>query len=340
MPFFADAAISSASPLKGTGAFVAAVTLNDVAGAAPPAAADGCGPNVPIACTPAFDESAGADPAAASAERSWTAPSTAVVNAELAEPSAFAASTTLPLASCVVVVAAGCGEVAAAGSVVPEAGAGLSDAVVAVCVAVGVLEGVAFAVTGAVAATAAATVVTVAALGAAGGFADAANVAPAAALAAIFAVASEAVAAASSEAIAVGSATMAAVVPASILAWIDDATGAAAVADWLAAIAAAAIANGAVALPDVGGAAGTSVTATGTGMATATAFATVTDRASCCADAAASVEEAAVEVSPDGDLLVDVVASDFEVPDFALECWGTLVLASVVAPEGCPVVAT
>jgi len=133
---------------------------------------------------------------------------------------------------------------------------------------------------------------------------------------------------------------MAAVVPASILAWIDDATGAAAVADWLAAIAAAAIANGAVALPDVGGAAGTSVTATGTGMATATAFATVTDRASCCADAAASVEEAAVEVSPDGDLLVDVVASDFEVPDFALECWGTLVLASVVAPEGCPVVAT
>ena len=39
-------------------------------------------------------------------------------------------------------------------------------------------------------------------------------------------------------------------------------------------------------------------------------------------------------------LLVDVAASDFEVPDFVLECWDALVLASVVAPEGCPVVAS
>src|ERR1700722_10296775 len=109
LPFFADAAISSASPLKGTGALVAAVTLNDVAGAAPAAAADGCGPNVPIACTPAFDESAGADPAPASAAQLLAGPLTAVDRGELAEPAAFAASTTLPLASCVVVVAAGCG---------------------------------------------------------------------------------------------------------------------------------------------------------------------------------------------------------------------------------------
>lgn len=123
----------------------------------------------------------------------------------------------------------------------------------------------------------------------------------------------------------------AAAAPESILACADEAadeaTGAAAVADMLAAMAAAAIAKGAVALPDVGGAAGVSVTATVTGIAVAMAFVTVV--ASCCAEVAGSVEEPAAEVSADDDFAADFPASDFVLPDFALEGWG----ASVLVPE-------
>ncbi len=134
----------------------------------------------------------------------------------------------------------------------------------------------------------------------------------------------------------------AAATPASILACADEAAdeaaGAAAVVDMLAAMAAAAIANGAVALPEVGavpevgGAAGVSVTTTGTGIAVAMAFVAVT--ASCCAEAVGSVEEPAAEVSSDDDFAVDLPASDFELPDFALEGWGAPALVSELLLEG------
>lgn len=113
----------------------------------------------------------------------------------------------------------------------------------------------------------------------------------------------------------------------------DEDTGVAAVADMLAAIAAAAIANGAVAFPEVGGAdgaAGASVTATVTGIAVAMAF--VAAMASCCAEAAGSLEEPVAEASPDDDFAADFAVSDFELPDFALEGGGASALA--LAPEG------
>jgi hypothetical protein len=136
---------------------------------------------------------------------------------------------------------------------------------------------------------------------------------------------------------AVGSAMTAAAAPESILACadeaVDEAAGAAAVADMLAAMAAAAIANGAVALPEVcgevGGAAGVSVTATVTGIAVAMALVAVA--ASCCAEAAGSVEEPVAEVSPVDDVAADFVASDFELPDFALEGWGASALVPALA---------
>jgi hypothetical protein len=139
-----------------------------------------------------------------------------------------------------------------------------------------------------------------------------------------------------------GSATTAAVAPETILAGADEApdeaVGAAA-ADMLAAMAAAAIASGAVAmpevgaLPEVGGAAGVSVTATVTGIAVAIAFIAVA--ASCCAEAAGSVEEPAAEVSSDEDFAVDFPASDFELPGFALEgSGGAASLVPELALEG------
>ena len=67
-----------------------------------------------------------------------------------------------------------------------------------------------------------------------------------------------------------------------------------------------------------GGAAGTAVTATVTGIAVAMAFVAVA--AACCAEAAGSVEEPVTEVSPEDDFAADFAVSDFELPDFALEC--------------------
>jgi hypothetical protein len=117
----------------------------------------------------------------------------------------------------------------------------------------------------------------------------------------------------------------------------DEAAGAA-VADMLAAMAAAAIASGAVAFPDAGAvapevggaAAGTSVTATVTGIAVAMAMAVVAVVASCCAEAAGSVEAAVAAASPDDDFSADFAVSDFELPDFALEGGGASGLAPVL----------
>jgi hypothetical protein len=81
----------------------------------------------------------------------------------VALPSAFAASSVLPLVSGVAVAAAGCA-VAAVGSVAPGVVCEPSDDAVPVCVVVAALEGVVFGATGAVAATAVATVVAAAAV--------------------------------------------------------------------------------------------------------------------------------------------------------------------------------
>lgn len=163
LPFLTEAAISSASPLNGTGAFVAAVTLSDPVGATFVVAEGSCGPTAPSACTPASDPAAGVCAVSVPVERSCTVPATTDVNEGLAEVSAFAASTGPLLAACVPLAAAGCA-VAAAGSVVPGVVPELSDVAVAVCVALAVLEDVVFGATGAVAATAVVTVVAAAAV--------------------------------------------------------------------------------------------------------------------------------------------------------------------------------
>ena len=115
----------------------------------------------------------------------------------------------------------------------------------------------------------------------------------------------------------------------------DEAAGAAAVADMLAAMAAAAIANGAVAFPEVGeagGAAVVAVTATVTGITLAMAFIAVA--AARCAEPAASVEEPVAETSPDDDFAADFAVSDFELPDFAWDGGAALALVPVLAPAG------
>lgn len=115
----------------------------------------------------------------------------------------------------------------------------------------------------------------------------------------------------------------------------DDAAGAAAVAEMLAAMAAAAIANGAVAFPEVGGAGGAAaiaVTATVTGIAVAMAFIAVA--AACCAEPAASVEEPVTDVSPDDDFAADFAVSDFELPEFAWDGGAALALVLVFALVG------
>src|SRR6185437_9698156 len=118
LPFLTDAAISSASPLNGTGAFVAAATLSAAVGATFVIAEGSDGPTAPSACPPAADVSIDAWLVSVPAERSWTVAATADVGEGLELGSAFAASIVLQLASCVPVATAGCA-VAAVGSVAP-----------------------------------------------------------------------------------------------------------------------------------------------------------------------------------------------------------------------------
>ena len=113
-------------------------------------------------------------------------------------------------------------------------------------------------------------------------------------------------------------AVAAAVAPESILTCADGTDGAA-VTGVLAAIAAAAIASGAVPVPDVGVAAGTSVGATGTGIATATGFGVVTDGASCCVEAAGAVEEPVAAIVSETGFSIVFGAPVFEAPDFAFD---------------------
>jgi hypothetical protein len=125
----------------------------------------------------------------------------------------------------------------------------------------------------------------------------------------------------------------------------DDAAGVPEMTDELAAMAAAAIASGAVALPDAGIAAGTPVSATGAGIATATAFGVVTADAACSTEAARSVEarpveatsgeEWIVEVSPEDGFAFDFAEPAFEAPDFAPGCATALAMTSGVSSEDC-----
>ncbi len=122
-------------------------------------------------------------------------------------------------------------------------------------------------------------------------------------------------------------------VAAAALAAVGVGAGAAAidpeVTDWLAAIAAAAIASGAVPGPDVAGAvgaAGTAVKTAGTGMATAIAFGAGISVAS--GEVAAPAGSAAAEASEDAEVAVDLVPSAGTLADFPRGCDG----ASVGAP--------
>lgn len=92
----------------------------------------------------------------------------------------------------------------------------------------------------------------------------------------------------------------------------------------LAAIAAAAMASGAVELP-VG--AGTFAGATTTGMTTATGVGVVTAGVACCDEAA----ESAATVASEDDFWSVLVAPAFVALDLALDCWTAAVLASVLA---------
>src|SRR3984957_4140859 len=289
LPLLTEAAISTASPLSGTGAFVAAVAVSVAADVV--AGVASCGWIMPAVGAAASELSVGACAVAAAEVCPWAdrapadedkAPAAAWV--ATASAAAFAVSGLAVPAGCTRLFwAVAVDESVADASAVPEA---VSDAVV--------LD-VGFAATGVGAATvlvkaaavAAETLVDVAA----GWLADAATVWPAAAVTATFAVAVAVVVAVAVDAVAV--VLVAVVAFGSVSIWAD-AAACAEMACELAAIAAAAIASGAVAVPKVGRvAAGTMAETTGTGIATATGVGVVTDSPACCAWAVGS----AVDVS-------------------------------------------
>jgi hypothetical protein len=98
-------------------------------------------------------------------------------------------------------------------------------------------------------------------------------------------------------------------------------------------MAAAAIASGAVALPDDGDAAGTIVDAMATGITTATGVGVVAAGPSCCAGLAGLALASVAGLSLEDGFAVDFVSSVFEVSDFALERWApsAFALASALA---------
>jgi hypothetical protein len=113
------------------------------------------------------------------------------------------------------------------------------------------------------------------------------------------------------------------------------------VTDWLAAMAAAAIASGAVPLAEVAvAAAGVAVAVAITGMTTATAtgVVTVVPVPSCDDGSVGPLVEAEVEVSVDEDA-VDLVESSFEAEDLVRERGGASVLLLALAVEAGPLLA-
>src|SRR5467141_982055 len=339
LPLFAETAISSASPLNGTAAFVAAVTFNGPTGAAAAAAEWSCGWIAPVACAPMSVGSAAACPVSVTAEWSRADMLVAMVDEELVEGLSGFIPSIPPLPGFGLPATAGpCatplrGEpvdiAVAEGSAVPGAVSGSLDAVVPAWATPAVLV-VTFGATDAVAATAAVNSAPVAAVASAcvAGWLTGVAVVSLAAWTVIFAVA------AASAVVALAAAdAVAAVALASILVCAADAAGASVAAE-LAAIAAAAIASGSVALPDAGEAAGTFAAATVTGIATATGFGVVTAGPSCWAGAAGSATEAAsawaVGASSEFDFAVDFASSVFEAPDLVLERWTASVCASAL----------
>ena len=104
-------------------------------------------------------------------------------------------------------------------------------------------------------------------------------------------------------------------------------------------MAAAAIASGAVALPDVGVALGASVVGTARASVTATGLCVVID--SGCARTAGTLEESDGEAVPEDDFSADFAVPDFAAPDFVVDGWAALLLAlaPALASDACPVVA-
>jgi hypothetical protein len=134
--------------------------------------------------------------------------------------------------------------------------------------------------------------------------------------------------------------------PVVVVAVASAPAGAAAVADWRPAMAAAAIASGAVPLADpavvaagVGVGVGVTVTATVTGMATATGVVAAVLVPSCDAGSAGPFVEAEVEASVD-DAAVDVVESPFAAEGLVRERGGASVLLLALAPEVGPLLAS
>jgi hypothetical protein len=309
------------------------------AGAVAIAAAGNCGWIAPAACTPLSGKSVAECPVGASAECSWGVTAAGRVEEELVEASALAATAGLFAGVCLLATA-GC-TVVANGLASATVVSGWSDAGVAAGAVAELFGGVAFGAAGAGAATAAGMATMVAKSAPVCGLAlpvAGVGVGGVDALAAgwplVFAVVARAAAAV------VGSSAEAAdatAVPAAALGSVWVCAGAAAieedVTDWLAAIAAAAIASGAVTGPDVAGAvgaAGTAVNVAGTGMATAIAFGAAISVASGEAALAGSV---AAEASEDDELAVDLVPSTCEPGDFPRECDGESVVAPAPAAE-------
>lgn len=334
LPLRAETAISTASPLNGTGALVAAVTFSVPTGAAAAVTEASCGWIVPVAWTPVSDESISVCPGTGAGGWSCAAPGVADVDEGPAEESAFTMSAVTLPASGLAATAGGCarllcagsaGVAVADGSAVPELGSEAPAAAAFGGAASGALVNVVFGATDSVAATATAAVNAGSAAaatlaGVAGCLTGVAIAALAAAWTATFAVAVAAAVFAVTTVVALAAVAAVAAVAAAtselILISAVDAAGAAGAGE-LAAIAAAAIASGAVALPDAGGAAGTSVDAMMTGLATTTALGMVTDAAACGAAAAATAEESAAALLPDDGFSVDFTSPGFEAPDFA-----------------------
>jgi hypothetical protein len=113
------------------------------------------------------------------------------------------------------------------------------------------------------------------------------------------------------------------------------------VADWLATMAAAAIASGAVPVADPGvAAAGVPVTVAVTGMATAIGVVAVVLVPSCDAGPAGPFAEAGVEASVDDEGAVDFVESSLEAEGLLRERGGASVLLLALAPEADPLLAS
>lgn len=238
--------------------------------------------------------------------------------------------TAVPSAASCLVARAGCGAAAVVGPALPESSE-LPDAAVVAAAAFGVaaFEVAVFevAVLGAEPSDMTGAVAPVVSVAAAAAVAPACVVAAAPMLGWAGAFVAAAVVVAAPDvgvAVAVAVAVVVAASPAVVVSVDDPGT---AIADWLAAMAAAAIASGAVPLPPEAGVppvAGVAVAATVTGRTTATGLG-VAGLVPACGVGVEPLAEAADEVPPDDDVAVDCVESSLEVVDLVRERGGASV---------------